>query len=93
MSGEDKAQIQPETQVGAELNRLHDVMNKAESVFESLRQGISPILREDPPALKTGSGVDEVDVAVPRAREIQGIRIRLENLIRHITDTSDLSEA
>ena len=82
----------PETQVGAEINRLSGAVEKADSVFESLRLGISPILRVDEPNPK-GTAEDEAELTVPRAREIQSIRIRLEGLIRHIAATSGLSEA
>ena len=93
MPGESKAQVAPETQIGTELNRLSDVVEKTENVFEALRQNISPILRDEPSAQGQGKESDEVELTVPRAREIQGIRIRLERLIRRITDTSGLSEA
>ena len=92
MPGESKAQVAPETQVGTELNRLSDVVEKTENVFEALRQNVSPILRDEPSA-PMGAESDEVELTAPRAREIQGIRIRLDNLIRHIADTSALSEA
>ena len=92
MPENSKAQVAPETQVGAELNRLSDVVEKTENVFEALRQNVSPILRDEPSA-PMGAESDEVELTVPRAREIQGIRIRLEKLIKHITDVSGLSEA
>ena len=92
MPGESKAQVAPETQIGTELNRLSDVVEKTENVFEALRQNISPILRDEPSA-PMGAESDEVELTVPRAREIQGIRIRVERMIRRITDTSGLSEA
>ena len=91
MSTGNTAQVAPETQVGAELSRLRDVVEKAENVFETLRQNVSPILRNEPKGLEKES--DEVELTVPRAQEVQGIRIRLDNLIRHIADTSGLSEA
>ena len=92
MPGESKAQVAPETQIGTELNRLSDVVEKTENVFEALRQNVSPILRDEPSA-PMGAESDEVELTVPRAREIQGIRIRVERMIRRITDTSGLSEA
>ena len=88
---EELAQVAPESQVGAELNRLCELTDKAEDVFESLRLGISPILREDPKTEDVPD--DEVTLSAPRAREIQSIRMRLERLIQRITDTSGLSEA
>ena len=91
MPENSKAQVAPETQVGAELNKLHDLMEKAENVFEALRQNISPILRDEDTSI--GPEAEEVSLSAPRAREIQGIRIQLEKLIKHITDASGLSEA
>jgi len=86
-----KAQVVPETQVGAELSRLSDVVEQAENVFEALRQNVSPILRDEERSI--GPEAEEASLSAPRAREIQGIRIRLEKLIKHITDASGLSEA
>ena len=91
MSEGNKAQIAPETQVGAELNRLSDVVEKTENVFEVLRQNVFPILRDEDAGIEPE--VEEVSLSAPRAREIQSIRVRLEHLIRRITDTSGLVEA
>jgi len=57
----------------------------------SKAQNVSPILRDEERSI--GPEAEEASLSAPRAREIQGIRIRLEKLIKHITDASGLSEA